>query len=410
VLFLSSWVNDLPVKPMSIHPAAKKQHEKEVRDLQQEITDLKGKLEPFILGHAEGALKLMISDARQHEKAGCSGSCCDEETPVDESARIRSGRKLLQQVRAIHSRYKMSHTKEAGVLETEMQSQSKAGAGQKTVRDRSSELFNVLFSVGNYQLTKASLEHLLAKPEVQMLRENSDRKDKNRKRAANQMEGRDAEALDMVMGSFQKFFTSLLSDPGGKRRKGRLDDESRNAFYAAAAALIPADFMDKRMGRSLERLTNIPRKMLPKVAAIKIHLDDPETSCHWKKLCTKLHCDRVEPSIIDEWWHTDEASRVNNANKAPVKLQYGYDCDDGFCAHEDPAECPVLYDVHWPRQQIGSMKFAVGTFQKSEFYHVQQGGFSRGSGLQAGNAAVDAVWLDCVDTENMRYQYVGGEA
>ena len=126
--------------------------------------------------------------------------------------------------------------------------------------------------------------------------------------------------------------------------------------------------MDKRMGRSLERLTNIPRKMLPKVAAIKIHLDDPETSCHWKKLCTKLHCDRVEPSIIDEWWHTDEASRVNNANKAPVKLQYGYDCDDGFCAHEDPAECPVLYDVHWPRQQIGSMKFAVGTFQKSEYW------------------------------------------
>ena len=65
-------MNDLPVKPMIIHPAAKKQHEKEVRDLQQEITDLKGKLEPLIRGHAEGALKLMISDARQHEKAGCS--------------------------------------------------------------------------------------------------------------------------------------------------------------------------------------------------------------------------------------------------------------------------------------------------------------------------------------------------
>ena len=32
------------------------------------------------------------------------------------------------------------------------------------------------------------------------------------------------------------------------------------------------------------------------------------------------------------------------------------------------------------------------------------------SGLQAGNAAVDAVWLGCVDTENMQYQYVGGEA
>ena len=75
---------------------------------------------------------------------------------------------------AISTLLTMTHTKEAGVLETEMQSQSKAGAGQKPVRDRSSELFNVLFSVGNYQLTKASLEHLLAKPEVQMLRENSD--------------------------------------------------------------------------------------------------------------------------------------------------------------------------------------------------------------------------------------------
>ena len=53
MLFLSSWVNDLPVKPMIIHPAAKKQHEKEVRALQQEITDLKGKLEPFILGQAD---------------------------------------------------------------------------------------------------------------------------------------------------------------------------------------------------------------------------------------------------------------------------------------------------------------------------------------------------------------------
>jgi hypothetical protein len=112
------------------------------------------------------------------------------------------------------------------------------------------------------------------------------------------------------MGSSQEFSTSLLSGPGGKRRKGRLDDESRNAFYAAAAALIPADFMDKRMGRSLE--TGKTHQYSQK--------DAPKSCCN------------------------------------------------------------------------------------------QKGGFSRGSGLQAGNAAVDAVWLDCVDTENMRYQYVGGEA
>ena len=50
-------MNDLPVKPMIIHPAAKKQHEKEVRALQQEITDLKGKLEPLIRGHEAGDLR-----------------------------------------------------------------------------------------------------------------------------------------------------------------------------------------------------------------------------------------------------------------------------------------------------------------------------------------------------------------
>jgi hypothetical protein len=71
--------------------------------------------------------------------------------------------------------------------------------------------------------------------------------------------------------------------------------------------------------------------------------------------------------------------------------------------------CAVRIDKNGTKTDDADQEFWVVQL-KSEFYHVQQGGFSRGSGLQAGNAAVDAVWLDCVDTENMRYQYVGGEA
>ena len=71
--------------------------------------------------------------------------------------------------------------------------------------------------------------------------------------------------------------------------------------------------------------------------------------------------------------------------------------------------CAVRIDKNGTKTDDAGQEFWVVQL-KSEFYHVQQGGFSRGSGLQAGNAAVDAVWLDCVDTENMRYQYVGGEA
>ena len=71
--------------------------------------------------------------------------------------------------------------------------------------------------------------------------------------------------------------------------------------------------------------------------------------------------------------------------------------------------CAIRIDKNGTKTDDADQEFWVVQL-KSEFYHVQQGGFSRGSGLQAGNAAVDAVWLDCVDTENMRYQYVGGEA
>jgi len=45
-------VNDLSSQANYIHLFAKRQREKEVRAFQQEIADLKGKLEPFILDHA----------------------------------------------------------------------------------------------------------------------------------------------------------------------------------------------------------------------------------------------------------------------------------------------------------------------------------------------------------------------
>ena len=67
-----------------------------------------------------------------------------------------------------------------------------------------------------------------------MLQGNDDRKEQNKKGPACNDKG-------IIMDSLQDVFASLLcsSDKGGG-----MDDESRNTFFVAAVAIIPADFME----------------------------------------------------------------------------------------------------------------------------------------------------------------------
>ena len=81
-----------------------------------------------------------------------------------------------------------------------------------------------------------------------------------------------------------------------------------------------------------------------------------EDSCAgWKRLVDKPHCDRIEGTLIDEWWHSDEASREDNANKRSIKIDCGV----------DPVTGEQRYVVHWFRSQLSSDKGSLGMFHKS---------------------------------------------
>merc|ERR1712185_643792 len=75
----------------------------------------------------------------------------------------------------------------------------------------------------------------------------------------------------------------------------------------------------------------------------------------WKLLETAPHSDRVEGTLIAEWWHSEEASTEDNANKQPIHVFHGFD---------ELGE--RQYEIHWRRARVGSMKECLERFHASE--------------------------------------------
>ena len=81
-----------------------------------------------------------------------------------------------------------------------------------------------------------------------------------------------------------------------------------------------------------------------------------EDSCKgWRRLLDKPHSDRIEGTFIDEWWHSDEASREDNSEKRSVKIECGVDPETG----------EQLYVIHYLRSQLSTDKGSRTTFLQS---------------------------------------------
>ena len=239
-------------------------------------------------------------------------------------------------------------------------------AGKKTISNRAGEMADVLFKVGGLETTRAVLDQLLSRNDVKQLLPQAT--------AKMRAEAADAKTARAMLEAAKGFFNQLMGKsrkweegawkqskvhqgftwvPGHWSQGGRRNDVDRNAFWASAAAMLPKDIFASRGGRAAMRILGVSYRVIKRAAACRADMEDRGKG--WQLLKTAPHSDRVEGKLITEWWHTEEASTEDNANKQPIHVFHGFN---------DLGE--RQYEIHWRRARIGSMKECLERFHNSE--------------------------------------------
>ena len=117
---------------------------------------------------------------------------------------------------------------------------------------------------------------------------------------------------------------------------GRRTGADRNAFWASAAAMLPRDIFESRGGRAAIRILGVSYRVIKQAAAYRGQMEDRGKG--WKLLTTAPHSDRVDGSLITEWWHSEDASTEDNANKQTIHVFHGFD-----------ERGDRRYEIHWRR-------------------------------------------------------------
>ena len=143
-----------------------------------------------------------------------------------------------------------------------------------------------------------------------------------------------------------KFHQGMPWAPGHWVYGGRRSDADRNAFWASAASMLPRDIFDSHGGKAAMRMLGVSYRVIKQAALYRGEMEDRGKG--WKLLQTAPHSDRVDGQLITEWWHTEEASTEDNANKEAIHIFHGFD-NAG----------KRQYEIHYRRARVGSMKECV---------------------------------------------------
>jgi len=165
----------------------------------------------------------------------------------------------------------------------------------------------------------------------------------------------DDEARDDIVKAARRFLKEVLAS------SGRRTDLERNAFMAAAVALIPSDVFKNRKGRAVMRLLDVNYQVVKMAADMRAQLEDG--SQKWRLLKTAAHGDRNDWSIINKWLHSEEASCEDNSRKDLVRVNM----------RSDEGARQVSYEYHRARSLSDSKDALRGKFERSaEFVAMRQ--------------------------------------
>jgi hypothetical protein len=124
---------------------------------------------------------------------------------------------------------------------------------------RYARMLSLLFTFGGLNLTTASLERVLAMPEVKRLLDADVLKTRQ--------ELVDANTATAMLQAAKRFFNEILAS------KVRRTDVERNVFWAGIVALILADLIENRQGRAMMRILELPYRTIKRANRMRKEKD-----------------------------------------------------------------------------------------------------------------------------------------
>ena len=167
----------------------------------------------------------------------------------------------------------------------------------------------LLFNLGGLETIGRVLDSFFARPAVRVTMS-----DHVKSRTSSE----DQSTTDGIIVTAKSFFTGIMVT------KGRRSDIDMNAFWAAAAALVPVTARKDRKVRSVMRVLGLRHETVKR--AIEMRKAMTDTAVGWRWIKTQPHSDRTDWSPLKKWLHSDDASTPDNDHKAEIKVNL---VDDG---------------------------------------------------------------------------------
>lgn len=261
------------------------------------------------------------------------------EERVKQGAKLRA---LLSKVSKLRDRGKRDEARQ--MLQA---ADGGAAASKRTLRRRAGEMADLLFAAGGLETTRAVMEGLLSRSDVQDVLPAAT--------AKMRAEANDAKTARSMLEAAKSFLHVLLDSKKrvDARWGGRRSDTDRNAFWASTTSLLPRDIFQSKGGRAAMRILEVPYRVIKQAATMRGKLEDRGKG--WKLLKTAPRSDRVNGVLITEWWHSEDASTEDNVHKQPINVFHGFN---------DAGE--RQYETHWRRARIGNMRECLARFHASE--------------------------------------------
>ena len=167
--------------------------------------------------------------------------------------------------------------------------------------------------------------------------------------------GKRQQAMECVVAAVGLFLEKVMCATGSR------STEDQNAVDAVLCAIVDTSMFDKRLGREVGRMLKLQWKALHRGALLREKID---ISPGWVRMCKAAYRSQlghVSVVLINDWLHSDDASRVDNSHKEPVTVIVSSSIDG----------C-ILYDKHPRRVFAGPWPVLLERFKKSSAWEQVQ--------------------------------------